>query len=389
MAYDADGDLIKVMFFIIFDPMEKKKPQWPYQNRSLEDMPGERWEDIPGCKGLYEISSLGRIKSLRRWRASGRNTGYYTVEKIIKQNVRRGKNHLLNEYTYTVCNTLKRDGKSISCSTSRYVYWAFIEAFNLEDKTQMISYKDCNGQNLHYPNLILTNRSDIQKRSFRSKRSQPNFFEHRLPVRQVTMEGEIVARYASLKEAEEKTGINFTAIAACIDGRIYQSHGFRWESPAKKKNLLPPDTNLKQFFNEYLWRMLGKPRMSRTSPIAVLNLHPENMKGERWKPVEGLEGAFLVSNFGRVKGQPRFKQGRTHVWTKGTVKRLIPDGKPDKLTSCLLVQLTKSGKKYQQSVARLVYCHFVKKINLDDKSIRIGYKNGKCYDVNWKNLFIK
>lgn len=38
----------------------------PYQNLSLEDMPGEVWKDIPGWEGYYQASTLGRIKSLSR-----------------------------------------------------------------------------------------------------------------------------------------------------------------------------------------------------------------------------------------------------------------------------------------------------------------------------------
>lgn len=35
----------------------------PYQNLSLEDMPGEIWKDIPGWN-YYQVSNLGRIKSV-------------------------------------------------------------------------------------------------------------------------------------------------------------------------------------------------------------------------------------------------------------------------------------------------------------------------------------
>ena len=38
----------------------------PHQNLSLEDMEGEIWKDIEGLEGYYEISSLGRVKSLSR-----------------------------------------------------------------------------------------------------------------------------------------------------------------------------------------------------------------------------------------------------------------------------------------------------------------------------------
>ena len=39
---------------------------YPYQNLSLQDMPGEIWKDIPGWEGVYQVSNLGRVKSLLR-----------------------------------------------------------------------------------------------------------------------------------------------------------------------------------------------------------------------------------------------------------------------------------------------------------------------------------
>jgi hypothetical protein len=66
--------------------------------------------------------------------------------------------------------------------------------------------------------------------------------------------------------------------------------------------------------------------------------------------------------------------------------RQIPDGTKSQSTSCLLCQLSYKSKKYQQSVARLVYHHFVRKIDLNNKNIRLKYKNNKYYDLSWKNL---
>ncbi|HEY4063614.1 MAG TPA: NUMOD4 domain-containing protein [Puia sp.] len=362
---------------------------WLYQHESLKNLPGERWKDMPGFDGEYEISNLGRVKSLRRWRSCGSNAGYYTTEKIRKQSVRRKKNHLLNECTYTIGITLKKNGKSITSSTARYVYFAFVKPFDLDDKELLISYKDCDGRHLDARNLLLTNRSDLMKRSHRLRRSRPKFEENALPVFQLTMSGKKIAAYTSLKEAQEKTGFVTSAIAACVDGRIYQSHGFRWVSPSKTKPSSSAQDKSNQFFNEYLWKKMGEPKTSHTNPIATLNLRPQNMKGERWKPIQGLENAFRVSNLGRIKGLARFKEGRVNTWTKELTKRLIPDGKRNKPTSCLLVSLTKNGRKFQQSVARLVHHHFVKPIDLSDRKIRIGYKNGKYYDLHWKNLLIE
>lgn len=37
-----------------------------YQNFSLEDFPNEEWRDVVGYEGLYQVSNLGRVKSLPR-----------------------------------------------------------------------------------------------------------------------------------------------------------------------------------------------------------------------------------------------------------------------------------------------------------------------------------
>lgn len=38
-----------------------------YQNLSLEDLPNEIWRDVVGYEGLYQVSNLGRVKSLDRY----------------------------------------------------------------------------------------------------------------------------------------------------------------------------------------------------------------------------------------------------------------------------------------------------------------------------------
>lgn len=37
-----------------------------YKNLSLEDLPGEEWRDVVGYEGLYQVSNLGRVKSIDR-----------------------------------------------------------------------------------------------------------------------------------------------------------------------------------------------------------------------------------------------------------------------------------------------------------------------------------
>lgn len=57
-----------------------------YKNLSLEDLPNEIWVDCIGYDGVYNVSNLGRIKSLERY-VNGRNGGERLVKsRILKQN---------------------------------------------------------------------------------------------------------------------------------------------------------------------------------------------------------------------------------------------------------------------------------------------------------------
>lgn len=56
----------------------------PHENTSLEDLDGEIWKDISGYENFYQISNLGRVKSLSRKMFNGK--GYFiSNEKIISQ----------------------------------------------------------------------------------------------------------------------------------------------------------------------------------------------------------------------------------------------------------------------------------------------------------------
>ena len=63
-----------------------------YKNLSLEDMKGEVWKDIEGFEGMYQVSNMGRIKSLNRVQKSynGKCLCDLTVKsRILKQTFTR------------------------------------------------------------------------------------------------------------------------------------------------------------------------------------------------------------------------------------------------------------------------------------------------------------
>ena len=111
------------------------------KNRQI--MEQEIWKDVVGYEGLYQVSNLGRIKSLPKLCINGNGGKYYTKEKILKPQ------YGSNGRTYThVC--LRKDGKTHIKEIHRIVAIAFIpNPLNLPQ----VNHRDENPSNNTVSNL--------------------------------------------------------------------------------------------------------------------------------------------------------------------------------------------------------------------------------------------
>ena len=107
---------------------------------SRQSLKNEIWRDIEGYEGSYQVSNLGRVKSLFR-EAGTVNKKYTCKEKILKP--RRQK----RDY-YAVM--LWKDGKSRQFRVHRLVAQAFIPN---PDNLPVINHKDENPSNNEADNL--------------------------------------------------------------------------------------------------------------------------------------------------------------------------------------------------------------------------------------------
>ena len=98
----------------------------------------EIWKDIKKYKGLYQVSNLGRIKSLYKWDVSKKQ--YVKGNKILKLNTRN------NYYIVQLTKNKERKSKQVH----RLVAEAFI--LNLENKP-FINHIDFNTKNNRVDNL--------------------------------------------------------------------------------------------------------------------------------------------------------------------------------------------------------------------------------------------
>lgn len=116
-----------------------------------------------------------------------------------------------------------------------------------------------------------------------------------------------------------------------------------------------------------------------------------NLPGEEWKPIEGFEN-YAISNYGRVKTLERWiisKNGKKRKASELIMKLQFMKFFNKYLNeyffniTCLL---SSEEKRSRRSVPRLVYHHFVEKLNSDTESFLISFKDGSRFHLHADNL---
>ncbi len=189
-----------------------------YENLSLEDMEGEVWKDIEGFEGVYQISNMGRVKSLERKCKSGL---HYSRCTIVKQKIRK-QNFTPNGY---LCVLLSRNGKDIPISPHRMVAKHFIpnpENKPTVDHINTIKY-DNRVENLRWftnKEQMVCNRATYEKvkkvSAENGKRACKIMNEaNKRKIRCSTTGKE----FDSVKEASEYYNISRPHISSCCKGK--------------------------------------------------------------------------------------------------------------------------------------------------------------------------
>lgn len=120
-------------------PIKINSPKW----LSLDDLPNERWKDINGYEGLYQISDYGRVKSLeKQYHNIGRNLATVTRKPRILRSSCGTKGYIVT--------CLTKDNKKHTVKNHRLVAQAFI--LNPENLPE-VNHKDENKQYIHVNNL--------------------------------------------------------------------------------------------------------------------------------------------------------------------------------------------------------------------------------------------
>lgn len=164
----------------------------------------EIWKDIEGYNGKYQVSNLGRVKSLNYLRTGN--------ERILKP----GK----DKYGYLqliLCN----EGKQKRFFVHRLVASAFIENPN---NLSFINHKDENPLNNNVDNLEWCTPKYNSNFGTRNERMGANQKNRKLIK---CIETGIV--YNSIHHAGRETGVSYYNISRCCNGKYKTAGKFHWE----------------------------------------------------------------------------------------------------------------------------------------------------------------
>lgn len=187
----------------------------------------EEWKDIEGYENLYQVSNLGRVKSL------GNGKSNKSKLKIMKTN--------LNHKGYPMISLCK-DGKSKGYSVHRLVAQAFIPN---PDNLPQINHKDEDKTNNRVENLEWCTNEYNHNYGTRIERvRQKQIGNPKMktclgkfgkdnptskPIIQFTMDGELVRMWFAAKDAQREMGYNDKSISQCCNGNRHTHKGFKWE----------------------------------------------------------------------------------------------------------------------------------------------------------------
>lgn len=166
----------------------------------------EEWRDIEGFEELYQVSNMGRVKSL--------NYNHTGKEKILKlmdngQGYQRVK--------------LCRDGKVKLYYVHRLVASAFCENPMGYNEVNHIDENPKNNKtdNLEWCNRLYNCNYGTRNQRVTKKRSKP--------VIGINKASGIILEFPSAKEASRQIGISRGSICNCIKGRQKSAGGYIWQ----------------------------------------------------------------------------------------------------------------------------------------------------------------
>lgn len=190
-------------------------------------MEKEIWKDIPDYEGIYQVSNLGRVKSLARTRKAAFGSYCLVKERILKSGI--DKDGYLQQ-------SLCKNNKMKTFKVHRLVANCFINNPNslIFNQINHIDGNKLNNkvENLEWCDITHNNREAVKIGLKGGKPYRPRVDS--TPIKQCDKNGYFIKIYENLAQAVRISGISKTAISNCLNGRSKSSGGYIWVYDIKK-----------------------------------------------------------------------------------------------------------------------------------------------------------
>ena len=190
----------------------------------MQENTKEIWRPIRGYENLYEVSNLGKVRSLDRLVRRGTGSVKLMKSKVLKT--------CIDRYGYLLV-TLYKDGKRTTFRVHRLVASAFPEICGeyvnglevdhlntLKTDNRATNLRWCTlKQNRNNP-LTKQHYSDVQKGKF--GKLNPNSKS----IIQYDRQGKFIAEFDSISDASRELEMSQGNICNVLKGRYKQTHGY-------------------------------------------------------------------------------------------------------------------------------------------------------------------
>lgn len=164
----------------------------------------EIWKDVKGYEGLYQVSNLGNVKSLR----CGKNLALsYDSKKYL---------------TAHLCVK----GKDKRIKVHKLVALAFIPNYN---NFSQVNHKDENKENNKVENLEWCDNFYNCNYGTRNNKISVSRKKQLKQIYQFTINGDFIKQWESAAQIKEKLNISKSSVYRCCEGIYLQAGGYVWK----------------------------------------------------------------------------------------------------------------------------------------------------------------